>query len=136
MPWSSSSFVTRGTSVMCAPDRIDRPDDVDVLLERGRRDHLGRLAKPGVDDLEALVAQAPGEHLGAAVVAVEPGLGDEHLERAVRHAPIVGVTARATRTRRRGGRPETPTAPVRRTCEAGRLGVGAAERARPRSRRR
>ena len=24
-PFSSSSFVIRGTSVMCAPDRIDRP---------------------------------------------------------------------------------------------------------------
>ena len=52
--------------------RQDRqPDHVDVLLEGGRGDHLGRLAEAGVDDLEALVAQAAGEHLGAPVVAVE-----------------------------------------------------------------
>ena len=70
--------------------RQDRqPDDVDVLLERGRDDHLGRLAQAGVDDLEALVAQAAGEHLGAAVVAVEAGLGDEHLDRSVGHGAIV-----------------------------------------------
>ena len=109
IPWSTSSFVTRGTSVMCAPDRIDRPDDVDVLLERRRGDHLGRLAEPGVDDLEALVAQSPGEHLGAAVVAVEAGLGDEHLERAVRHAPIVGSPLVPDMTTGRSAR--TPTAP-------------------------
>jgi hypothetical protein len=36
--------------------RQDRqPHDVDVLLERGRGDHLGRLTKAGVDDLESLV---------------------------------------------------------------------------------
>ena len=71
--------------------RQDRqPDDVDVLLERGGGDHLGRLAKAGVDDLEALVAQAPGEDLRAAVVAVEAGLRDEHLDRSVGHGGIVG----------------------------------------------
>ena len=70
--------------------RQDRQaDDVDVLLERRRRDHLGRLAEARVDDLEALVAEAAGEDLGAAVVAVEAGLGDEHLDRAVGHGRIV-----------------------------------------------
>ena len=84
-PASRSRREIRGSSVMCAPDRIDRPDDVDVLLERRRGDHLGRLAQARVDDLEALVAQAPREHLGAAVVAVEAGLRDEHLDRSVGH---------------------------------------------------
>ena len=56
---------------MWAPGQDRQPDDVDVLLEGGRRDHLGRLAKTGVDDLEALVAQPAGEHLGATVVAIE-----------------------------------------------------------------
>jgi Zn-dependent protease with chaperone function len=60
-------------------------DHVDVLLERCRGDHLGRLAEAGVDDLEPFVAQAAGEDLGAAIVAVEAGLGDEHLERAIGH---------------------------------------------------
>ena len=62
--------------------RQDREaDDVDVLLEGRRDDHLRRLAQAGVDDLEAFVAEAAGEHLGAAVVAVEAGLGDEDLDR-------------------------------------------------------
>ena len=85
--------------------RQDRqPDDVDVLLERRRRDHLGRLAEARVDDLEALVAEAAGEDLGAAVVAVEAGLGDEHLDRAVGHGPIVPrrvIRPRPTRRRTR-----------------------------------
>ena len=63
--------------------RQDRqPDDVHVLLERRGRDHLGRLAQARVDDLEALVAQAAGEHLRAAIVAVEAGLRDQDLDRA------------------------------------------------------
>ena len=62
-----------------------QPDHVDVLLERSGDDHLRRLAQAGVDDLEALVAQAAREHLRATVVAVEAGLGDEHLDRADGH---------------------------------------------------
>ena len=72
--------------------RQDRQaDDVDVLLERRRHDHLGRLAEARVDDLEALVAQAAREHLGPAVVPVEPGLGDQDLERSIRHRLPVTV---------------------------------------------
>ena len=62
-----------------------QPDHVDVLLEGGGDDHLRRLAQARVDDLEALVAQAAREHLGAPVVAVEAGLGDEDLDRSVGH---------------------------------------------------
>src|SRR6185369_4955780 len=70
--------------------RQDRQaDDVDILLEGRRRDHLRRLAEAGVDDLEALVTEAPSENLGTAVVAVEARLGDEDLDRAVGHGPIV-----------------------------------------------
>ena len=70
--------------------RQDRQaDDVDVLLEGRGRDHLRRLAEARVDDLEALVAQAAGEDLRAAVVAVEAGLGDQDLDRAVGHGRIV-----------------------------------------------
>ena len=70
-----------------------QPDDVDVLLEGGRHDHLGRLAQAGVDDFEAFVAQAAGEHLGAAIVAVEAGLGDENLERSIGHARMIAAAA-------------------------------------------
>ncbi len=70
-----------------------QPDHIDVLLERRRGDHLGRLAKPRVNDLEALVAQPAGEDLGAAIVAIESGLGDEHLDRPVGHRPIIASVA-------------------------------------------
>ena len=52
--------------------------DVDVLLDGGGRDHLGRLVEARVDDLHAGVAQRGRDHLGAAIVPVEPRLGDEH----------------------------------------------------------
>ena len=51
-------------------------DDVGVLLGRRRDDLLGALAQPGVDHLEAGVAERPRDHLGAAVVPVEAGLRD------------------------------------------------------------
>ena len=62
-----------------AEDR--QADDVDVLLHRGRGDHLRRLVQAGVDDLHAGVAQRGGDDLGAAVVAVEAGLGDQNANR-------------------------------------------------------
>ena len=64
--------------VGAAHDR--EPDGVHVLLHGGGGDHLGRLVQAGVDDLEAGVAERAGDDLGAAVVAVEPGLGDEDAE--------------------------------------------------------
>ena len=76
---------------MWAPGQDRQPDHVDVFLERSRGDHLGRLAQAGVDDLEAFVAQAAGEHLRATIVAIEAGLGDEDLDRAIGHGPIVGA---------------------------------------------
>src|SRR5262245_40834221 len=65
-------------------------DDVHVLLNRLLHDLLGRALEPGVDDLYAGIAQRLGHDLGAAVVAVEPRLGDEDL-----HAAISSVTRRA-----------------------------------------
>ena len=62
------------------------PDDVDVLLQSGRHDHLGRLSKPRVDDFEALVAETASQNLGSTIMAVETGLGDENLERSISHA--------------------------------------------------
>ena len=44
---------TLGNSVMWAPESMDRPDGVGVLLDDGRRHLLGRLVQARVDDLEA-----------------------------------------------------------------------------------
>ena len=52
-------------------------DGVCVLLDRGLDDLLGRLVKPGVDDLHAGVAQRAGDDLGTAIVPVEARLGDD-----------------------------------------------------------
>ena len=76
-PFSFSSSISRGQMCMCAPDRIDRPIDVGVLLQRRGDDLLGRLAQAGVDHLHAGVAQRARDHLRAAVVAVEARLGDD-----------------------------------------------------------
>ncbi len=63
---------------MCAPLRIDRPTTSTSSWIGGGRDHLRRLVQAGVDDLHPGVAQRGGDDLGAAVVAVETGLGDEN----------------------------------------------------------
>ena len=58
--------------------RHDRqPDRVHRFLHGRGGDHLGRLVQAGVDDLVAGVGQRPGHHLGAAIVAVQPGLADQ-----------------------------------------------------------
>ena len=64
--------------------REDRePDDIDVLLDRLGDDRFRRALEPGVDDLVARVAQGLGHDLGAPVVTVEPGLGDQDLHGAI-----------------------------------------------------
>ena len=52
-------------------------DRVGVLLDHGLGDLLGRLVQAGVDHLHAGVAQGAGDDLGAAIVAVEAGLGHD-----------------------------------------------------------
>ena len=70
--------MTRGTRVRWAPERSDSPTaSASSWIDR-LDDLLGGLVEPGVDDLEPGVAQRPGDHLGAAVVPVEPGLGHDH----------------------------------------------------------
>ena len=69
--------------VRAAQDR--EPDDVDVFLNGGGRDHLRRLVQAGVDDFHAGIAKRGGDDLGATVVAVEAGLGYEDADRA-RHS--------------------------------------------------
>ena len=58
---------------------VDRqPDRLSVLLQCRRDDLLRRLVQAGVDHLHAGVAERRGDDLGAPVVAVEAGLGDQH----------------------------------------------------------
>ena len=45
-------------------------DAVDVLLDGGGDDHLGRLAQAGVDDFHAGIAEGAGDDLCTAVMAV------------------------------------------------------------------
>ena len=72
----------------CAPGEDREPDDVDVFLQRDRRDGVGLLADTGVDDLEAGVAQRPGHELRAPIVPVEPRLRHQDPHR--RHQNTVG----------------------------------------------
>src|SRR5205809_2495109 len=56
-----------------------QPDDVHVLLDRRLHDLVRRPLESGVDHLDAGVAQGVGHDFRAAVVPVEPWLGDQHL---------------------------------------------------------
>ena len=57
-----------------------KPHQRNVFLHRDRHDVLDALPDAGVDHLEAGVAQRARDDLGAAVVAVEPGFGDEYAD--------------------------------------------------------
>ena len=95
-----------GISSRCEPERIDRPIDVDALVDRRAGDLLGGQADALVDDLHADVAGAHGDLLGAVGVAVEAGLADEDLHRAAeRLADAVDLVAQLGHVvgRRRGG---------------------------------
>ena len=65
---------------LCAPGKNRQSDHVDIFLQGGVDDHLRGLAQAGVDDLHAGIAQGAGDHFGAAVVAVQAGLGDQHAD--------------------------------------------------------
>ena len=68
---------------MCAPERIERPTASASSWITVSTICSGRLVQPGVDDLHAGVAQRAGDDLGAAVVAVEAGLGDDDADLAL-----------------------------------------------------
>ena len=65
---------------------------VGVLVGHGADDRLGRLPEPGVDDFHAGVAEAAGDDLDAAVVAVEADLGQNNADRkgaaAINNSPL------------------------------------------------
>ena len=63
-----------------------KPDDVDVFLLGGGGDHLGGLAQAGVDHFHPGVAQGARDDLGAAIVAVQARLGNQHPDLLLSHA--------------------------------------------------
>ena len=81
-----------------APLSSDRPDGVDVLLERGLGDLLGRLVQPGVDDLETVVAQRSGDGLRSTIVAIEARLRDDDSIRALHEWWTLGRRTPSTPT--------------------------------------
>src|SRR5206468_2064187 len=65
------------------------------LLDRRLDDLLRGLVQPGVDDLVPGVPQGPGDHLGAAVVAVESRLGHHDADRSNHHPHLRGASRRS-----------------------------------------
>ena len=53
-------------------------DDLYVLLQRGIHNHLGSLAKAGVNDLHAGIAESASDYFRSPVVAIQTGFGDQH----------------------------------------------------------
>src|SRR3972149_68756 len=58
-------------------------DDLRIFLEGPAPDRLRRLPDAGVDHLHSGIPQRARDHLGAAVVAVEPWLGDDDADQRV-----------------------------------------------------
>ena len=67
-----------GEQGVVGPGQDGQADGPDILLHGRRNDLLGCLAQTGVDDLETGIPQRPRHDLGAPVVAIKPGLGDEN----------------------------------------------------------
>jgi len=69
-----------------------KPHGICVFLQ-DRADHLlGRLMQARIDDLEPGVAQSSGYYLGASVVPVEAGFGDDDAISTIHFNPILGGT--------------------------------------------
>jgi hypothetical protein len=85
--------------------REDRKaDDVDVLLNRGLRDHLGGLMEPRVDHFHPGVTQGRGHHFRAAIVAVQARLGHQDPDRPLGGRSLLG---HQERKRSSAARPST-----------------------------
>ncbi len=74
-------------------------EPVGVLVGDGADDGFGRLPQAGVDDVHAGVAQGAGHDLDAAVVAVEPDLGEDDADgNGMTHSRREGVWHRSCYT--------------------------------------
>ena len=61
--------------------REDRDaDGVGILLDDRLDDLLGRLVQPRIDDFHACIAKSPCDDLCSAIVAIEPGLRNDHAD--------------------------------------------------------
>ena len=80
-PRSSSSRKSFGKHRELHAGEEADAEHVDVLLDGGVDDFLGRAVQAGVDDVHAGVAQRAGDDLDAAVMAVEADLGEENADR-------------------------------------------------------
>src|SRR6516225_8223688 len=60
-------------------------DNVRIRCLRCLCDRFRRLPQPGIGDLEACIEQGLHHDLGADIVAIEPGLGQQHLDLARAH---------------------------------------------------
>ena len=87
---SRRSSITRGNRVVVRAGEDRQRDRVDVLLDRGRHDHLGGLVQAGVDDLEARVPERARDDLRPAVVTVEADLSDQQPEPSLLAHPSPG----------------------------------------------
>jgi len=59
---------------MCTTQNA-QPNDLDVFIHRGGRDHVGMTSNSQVNDLKACISQRPGDQLQAAIMTIEPRFG-------------------------------------------------------------
>ena len=78
------------------PGEDGQPDGVGVLLHDGLDDLLRRLVQTGVDDLHAGVAQRASDHLGAAIMTVQTGFGDDDADATGHGAQRTSLYSRVT----------------------------------------
>ena len=65
-----------------------KPDDVDIFLNGGGCDHLGGLAKSGINDFHPSIAQRARNNLSPAVVPIKARLGNQHPYSFLRHFSV------------------------------------------------
>ena len=91
--------MTRGKSVRWAPDSSDSPTPSASSWRTVSAICSGVWCKPGVDDLEPVIAKRSRDGLGTAVVAIKAGLRDDdsvgafHEPQTLRNRPTISPTA-------------------------------------------
>lgn len=66
-----------GEKRLVGSGQAGKSNRVNVFLDGGLGDLRGRLMKSRVDDFVARIAQRPGDYLGAPIVTIQAGLGNE-----------------------------------------------------------